>query len=58
MKKLMKRPVVLGSPGSCIPLAAGAAGGCFMHREGYRFQSPVKKSEKPASRAEMVVPEG
>ena len=44
--------------GSCIPLAAGAAGGYFMHKEGYRFQSPVKKGEKPAPRAEMVVPEG
>lgn len=65
MKKLMKRLVVVGSLallfgslGSCIPLAAGAAGGYFMHKEGYRLQSPVKKSEKPAPRAEMVVPEG
>ena len=65
MKKLMKGLVVVGSLalvfgslGSCIPLAAGAAGGYFMHKEGYRFQSPVKKGEKPAPRAEMVVPEG
>ena len=65
MKKLLKRPVVdgslvlvNGSQGSCIPFAAGAAGGYFMHKEGYRLQSPVKKSEKPAPRAEMVVPEG
>ncbi|OUV12022.1 MAG: hypothetical protein CBC46_09245 [Verrucomicrobiaceae bacterium TMED86] len=65
MKKLMKGLVVigslvlvLGSLSSCIPLAAGAAGGYFMHKEGYRLQSPVKKSEKPAPRAEMVVPEG
>lgn len=65
MKKLMKRLVVVGSLalvfgslGSCIPLAAGAAGGYFMHKEGYRFQSPVMKGEKPAPRTEMVVPEG
>jgi|GEM_PF-2163222 len=65
MKNLMKRLVALGSLalvfgslGSCIPLAAGAAGGYLMHQEGYRFQSPVKKGEKPAPRAEMVVPEG
>ncbi len=65
MKKLMKGLVVVGSLalvfgslGSCIPLAAGAAGGYFMHKKGYRFQSPVKKGEKPAPRAEMVVPEG
>ena len=68
MKKLMKRLVVVGSLalvfgslGSCIPLAAGAAGaagGYFMHKEGYRFQSPVMKGEKPAPRAEMVAPEG
>jgi hypothetical protein len=64
MKKLMKRlfvvgslALVFGSLGSCIPLAAGAAGGYFMHKEGYRLQSPVKKGEKPAPRAEMVVPE-
>jgi len=57
MKKLMKRLFVVGSLGSCIPLAAGAAGGYFMHKEGYRLQSPVKKGEKPAPRAEMVVPE-
>lgn len=65
MKKFMKGLVVvgslvlvLGSLSSCIPLAAGAAGGYFMHKEGYRLQSPVKKGEKPAPRAEMVVPEG
>lgn len=65
MKKLMKGLVVvgslvlvLGSLSSCIPLAAGAAGGYLMHKEGYRLQSPVKKSEKPAPRAEMVVSEG
>ncbi len=65
MKKLLKRLVVVcslvlvfGSLGSCIPIAAGAAGGYFMYKEGYRLQSPVKKGEKPAPRAEMVVPEG
>jgi hypothetical protein len=63
MKKLMKRlfvvgslALVFGSLASCIPLAAGAAG-YLMHKEGYRIQSPVKKGEKPAPRAEMVVPE-
>ena len=65
MKKFKKRLVVVsslafvsGSLSSCIPLAAGAAGGYIMHKKGYRLQSPVKKSEKPVPRAEMVVPEG
>lgn len=31
---------------SCIPLAAGAAAGYVAHKEGYRMQSPVKKTQK------------
>ena len=30
---------------SCLPLAAGAAAGYVAHEEGYRVQSPIKKSE-------------
>ena len=30
---------------SCLPLAAGAAAGYVAHKEGYRVQSPIKKSE-------------
>lgn len=39
--------VALGvsSLASCLPLAAGAAGGYIAHKEGYRVQSPIKKSE-------------
>jgi hypothetical protein len=29
---------------SCLPLAAGAAAGYIAHEEGYRVQSPIKKS--------------
>lgn len=29
---------------SCLPLAAGAAVGYIAHDEGYRVQSPIKKS--------------
>jgi hypothetical protein len=31
--------------GSCLPLAAGAAAGYIAHDEGYRVQSPIKKTE-------------
>jgi hypothetical protein len=31
--------------GSCLPLAAGAAAGYIAHEEGYRVQSPIKKTE-------------
>ena len=29
---------------SCLPLAAGAAAGYVAHDQGYRVQSPIKKS--------------
>ena len=64
MKNISKRLVVgsvmvfgFGSLSSCVPLAAGAAGGYILHQEGYRFQNPVVKEEQPASRAEVVSPE-
>ena len=28
---------------SCVPLAAGAAGGYLLHKEGYRVQSPLTR---------------
>ena len=31
---------------SCVPLAVGAAAGYVAHDEGYRVQSPIKKSEE------------
>jgi hypothetical protein len=31
--------------GSCLPLAAGAAAGYIARDEGYRVQSPIKKTE-------------
>jgi hypothetical protein len=37
--------VGVSSLSSCIPLAAGAAAGYVAHKEGYRVQSPVTKSE-------------
>ena len=30
---------------SCIPLAVGAAAGYVAHDQGYRVQSPVKKTD-------------
>ena len=29
---------------SCVPLAVGAAAGYVAHEEGYRVQSPIKKT--------------
>ena len=65
MGKISKRLVVVcvlaavsGALSSCLPLAAGAAGGYILHKEGYRFQNPVIKSERPAPRAEVIPPEG
>ena len=65
MGEILKRLVVIcvlaavsGVLGSCIPLAAGAAGGYILHKEGYRLQNPVIKSERPAPRAEVIPPEG
>jgi hypothetical protein len=31
---------------SCVPLAVGAAAGYVAHDEGYRVQSPIKKTEE------------
>jgi hypothetical protein len=37
--------VVLGSSlSSCLPLAVGAAAGYVAHDEGYRVQSPIRKT--------------
>lgn len=33
----------VASLASCLPLAAGAAGGYVAHKEGYRVQSPFYK---------------
>ncbi len=30
---------------SCVPLAAGAAGGYLLHREGYRVQNPLERAD-------------
>ncbi len=38
----------LGLLSSCVPLAAGAAGGYLLHKKGYRVQSPIKKDEPVA----------
>jgi hypothetical protein len=35
----------ISSISSCLPLAAGAAAGYVAHKEGYRVQNPIKKSE-------------
>jgi hypothetical protein len=35
----------ISSVSSCLPLAAGAAAGYVAHKEGYRVQNPIKKSE-------------
>ena len=39
--------VMLGAAmlNSCLPLAAGAAAGYVAHKEGYRVQSPIKKTD-------------
>ena len=34
----------ISSMSSCVPLAVGAAAGYVAHEEGYRVQSPIKKS--------------
>lgn len=34
------------SSASCVPLAVGAAAGYVAHDEGYRVQSPIKKTEE------------
>jgi hypothetical protein len=31
---------------SCLPVAAGAAVGYVAHKEGYRVQSPIKKTDE------------
>ena len=31
---------------SCLPLAAGAAAGYIAHDQGYRVQSPLKKTDE------------
>jgi hypothetical protein len=36
--------VGIASLSSCIPLAVGAAAGYVAHDEGYRVQSPLKKT--------------
>ena len=33
----------IASFSSCLPLAAGAAGGYVAHKEGYRVQTPLYK---------------
>jgi hypothetical protein len=33
----------VASLASCLPLAAGAAGGYVAHKEGYRVQNPIYK---------------
>jgi hypothetical protein len=35
----------ISSISSCLPLAAGAAAGYVAHKEGYRVQNPITKSE-------------
>ena len=42
---LLIAAVAASSLSSCLPLAAGAAAGYVAHEEGYRVQSPIKKSE-------------
>jgi hypothetical protein len=37
--------VGVSSISSCLPLAAGAAAGYVAHDQGYRVQSPIKKTE-------------
>jgi hypothetical protein len=36
--------VAVSGLSSCIPLAVGAAAGYVAHEEGYRVQSPIKKT--------------
>ncbi len=35
--------LALGSLSSCVPLAAGAAGGYVAHDQGYRITNPIRK---------------
>lgn len=35
---------LVSSLSSCLPLAVGAAAGYVAHEEGYRVQSPIKKT--------------
>ena len=42
---LLVLAVGISSLSSCLPLAAGAAGGYIAHKEGYRVQNPIKKTE-------------
>ncbi|MGJ8695963.1 MAG: hypothetical protein ACSHYF_06575 [Verrucomicrobiaceae bacterium] len=35
--------IALSSLTSCVPLAAGAAGGYILSEEGYKVQSPITK---------------
>jgi hypothetical protein len=47
MKKtimLLVAAIAASTLSSCLPLAAGAAAGYVAHEEGYRVQSPIKKS--------------
>jgi hypothetical protein len=47
MKKaimLLVAAVAVSALSSCLPLAAGAAAGYIAHDEGYRVQSPIKKT--------------
>jgi hypothetical protein len=49
MKKYIKSILILSAfvaamtLSSCIPLAAGAAGGYILKEEGYKVRSPIKK---------------
>jgi hypothetical protein len=38
---------------SCVPLAVGATAGYVAHDQGYRLQSPIKKSESEEKYEEM-----
>ncbi len=42
---LLLLAVGIPSISSCLPLAAGAAAGYVAHKEGYRVQNPITKSE-------------
>lgn len=42
---LLALAVGVSSLSSCLPLAAGAAAGYVAHKEGYRVQNPIKKTE-------------
>ncbi|MDB9741599.1 hypothetical protein OAB00_01955 [Akkermansiaceae bacterium] len=49
MKKSIKYTLIISSLvaacglTSCLPLAAGAAGGYILSEEGYKLQSPISK---------------